>query len=187
MKSERLEAWFNWIDHAELPLCISLNQIGLKRWGRALFAAVSRLGDGVFWYALMAALPLVHGWQGAWVSAQMGLSALVGLAVYKALKNGVERPRPFVTHAQVRLRSVPLDRYSFPSGHTLHAVLFSAICLVYFPVLAWLLVPFSVLVILSRMVLGIHYPSDILAGALVGGVIAWVSFFITFQVKTYFV
>jgi undecaprenyl-diphosphatase len=42
----------------------------------------------------------------------------------------------------------------------------------YFPALAWILVPFTVLVAISRVVLGLHYPSDVLAGAAVGAGVA---------------
>ncbi|HNW79764.1 MAG TPA: phosphatase PAP2 family protein, partial [Candidatus Competibacteraceae bacterium] len=66
----------------------------------------------------------------------------------------------------------PLDEYSFPSGHTLHAVSFSIIAVYYYPVLAWLVLPFTVLVALSRLVLGLHYPSDVLAGILLGAALA---------------
>lgn len=62
----------------------------------------------------------------------------------------------------------PLDHFSFPSGHTLHAVLFSVMLGTYFPALLPVLLVFSVLVALSRMVLGLHYPTDVLAGAGLG-------------------
>ena len=67
----------------------------------------------------------------------------------------------------------PLDVFSFPSGHTLHAVAFTIIACAFFPALAWYLLPFTLLVAGSRVVLGLHYPSDVLAGAAIGGVCAW--------------
>jgi undecaprenyl-diphosphatase len=66
----------------------------------------------------------------------------------------------------------PLDEFSFPSGHTLHAVVFSTVVTAYYPPLGWLVWPFTALVAASRLVLGLHYVSDVLAGALIGASIA---------------
>jgi len=57
---------------------------------------------------------------------------------------------------------------SFPSGHTLHAVAFTVLATHYFPELLVLLGPFAILVALSRVVLGLHYPSDVAAGGTIG-------------------
>ena len=67
---------------------------------------------------------------------------------------------------------MPLDRFSFPSGHTLHAVGFSLVAAAYYPELAPLLSGVTVMVAASRMVLGLHYPSDVLAGATLGAGVA---------------
>ena len=61
-----------------------------------------------------------------------------------------------------------LDRYSFPSGHTLHATSFSILAIDAFPQLGWLCAPFAVLVAISRVILGLHYPTDVAAGAVIG-------------------
>ena len=49
---------------------------------------------------------------------------------------------------------------------------FSVVAIAFYPMLAWLLVPFTVLVAISRVVLGLHYPSDVLAVAALGALIA---------------
>jgi undecaprenyl-diphosphatase len=72
----------------------------------------------------------------------------------------------------------PLDRYSFPSGHTLHAVLFTTIAVAYAPSLVFVLLPFTLLIAASRVVLGLHYPSDVIVGALLGWMIAKLSSFV---------
>ncbi len=76
---------------------------------------------------------------------------------------------------RIRAWVAPLDEFSFPSGHTLHAVSFSIVALAYYPWLTPLLVPFSAGVALSRVVLGLHYPSDVLAATLIGVLLASLS------------
>lgn len=156
----------------DLTLCLIFNRPCATKWIRSSFALVSRLGDGAFWYALMLVLPLAFGRQALWVSVHLFVVGLSGVAVYKLLKSRTARPRPYTVNAHIHLGTVPLDRYSFPSGHTLHAAAFTLITVSYFPNMAWLLVPFSILVALSRMVLGLHYPSDVLAGAGIGSLMA---------------
>lgn len=144
------------------------NGLGSWRGVRGYFAAVSRLGDGIAWYALMTVLALTQGARGAQAAAHMAVTGLVSLLLYKGLKRWTRRPRPFAADIRVRAWIAPLDEFSFPSGHTLHAVAFTLVALAYFPLLAWALVPFAASVALSRVVLGLHYPSDVLAASLIG-------------------
>jgi undecaprenyl-diphosphatase len=102
----------------------------------------------------------------------MALVGVVGLLLYKYLKTRLTRERPYITLAGVVAGTPALDRYSFPSGHTLHAVSFTVLACYSFPALAWLCIPFAALVAASRVVLGLHYPSDVLAGAGIGAGLA---------------
>ncbi len=152
----------------ELEWCRRFNRATDRQGLERLFSAVSRLGDGVFWYALMITLPLAQGYSALPTVGRMAVVGLLCLAAYKWLKARTGRPRPCTHHALIRATVPPLDQYSFPSGHTLHAVAFSTVAVFYYPRLIWLLLPFTTLVALSRLVLGLHYPSDVLAGALLG-------------------
>jgi undecaprenyl-diphosphatase len=92
--------------------------------------------------------------------------------LYTLLKRLFVRERPFITHRGISRAAAPLDRYSFPSGHTLHAVCFTWQAAVHFPELAWVLLPLTALIAASRVVLGLHYPTDVLAGASIGAALA---------------
>jgi len=168
----RSSGWFERADAAERRLCLHLNRSVAGTAARSFFATISRLGDGVFWYGLLAVLPLAYGHAGLRASAQMGVAALLGVVIYLVLKTRLVRERPYITHLDIEAHVAPLDRYSFPSGHTLHAVCFTLLATAHFPWLAVLLVPFALLVAASRVILGLHYPSDVLVGAAIGAALA---------------
>jgi len=168
----------NQFHHVDSHLCITFNRTSHNILIRNFFKAVSRLGDGVFWYSLMALMVCVDQTHAFVPVAHMAVAGLIGTLIYKWLKVRTLRPRPFNVHQQISLRSVPLDQFRFPSGHTLHAVIFSMVAIHYYPMLSVALIPFTILVGLSRPILGLHYPSDVLVGALIGILISTLSFYI---------
>lgn len=155
--------------------CLRANRWGGRGHSRSYFATISRLGDGVFWYVLMGALILADGMTGLAASAHLAATGVIALTLYKRLKRWTRRPRPFASDARIHAWVAPLDEFSFPSGHTLHAVAFSLVAMAHYPLLAWLLVPFTASVAASRVVLGLHYPSDVLAATAIGSGLAGLS------------
>ena len=166
------------ISQWDAALCVRINRVSRKLWIGRLFGMISRLGNGLFWYALMLAL-LLWDFQGALRPVlHMIITGLTCTVLYKWIKGKTLRPRPFEFNREIILSVAPLDQFSFPSGHTLHAIAFTLVALAYYPALGWLLIPFTGLVAMSRLVLGLHYPSDVLAGAALGALIAIASFVI---------
>lgn len=159
----------------ELPLCLRLNRMR-SPFALELLRLVSRLGDWPLWVALPALVFVIEGARCATVLSHVALLALLSLPLYRTLKRFLARERPYAVHAEIARRIAPLDRYSFPSGHTLHAVAFTLLWVDYYPSLAWVLVPFTALVALSRVVLGMHYPSDVVAGFGIGMVLGSLSY-----------
>jgi undecaprenyl-diphosphatase len=164
-----------WLDQVELVACRRFNRAVSSAGWLKLFRVASRVGDGVLWYTLVAILAIAFGAEGRHVALQSLVAGVAGLVIYRSLKNVLVRERPYITHAAIVCAGRPLDRFSFPSGHTLHAVSFTVVICSSFPVLAWVLVPMALLIAGSRMVLGLHYPSDVVAGGLIGALVALVT------------
>ncbi len=156
----------------DAALCLGCNRTSRLRPVRWFFRRISRLGDGVFWYVLMGTLIAGDGRDALPTVLRMLVAGGAGLLIYKWLKRRTLRPRPFEVVPQVEAAASPLDRFSFPSGHTLHAATFSLIVAAADPALAPLVFGFATLVAISRPVLGLHYPSDVLAGAAIGALLA---------------
>lgn len=174
----RMRLYINRMHQLDSHLCVAVNHTSQYRLIRDFFRIISRLGDGVFWFGLMIAILIFNPSQGTMSVLHMGMAGLFGTLLYKWLKGKTLRPRPYEVHQDVWLTGKPLDKFSFPSGHTLHAVIFSIVAIAYYPQLSVILIPFTVMIGLSRVVLGLHYPSDVLAGASIGALIAWFSFLI---------
>lgn len=139
---------------------------------RWVFTWASRIGGAPSWLLLIALQPLLDAVAGPRRALLLlGLGG-VNLLIYWALKRSTRRQRPFERCQGIRACMKVPDPFSFPSGHTLHAVAFGVLLSAFFPGLAPLLWTFASLVAVSRVVLGLHYPSDVLMGALIGAATA---------------
>ena len=161
-----------YLDDLESGFCLHVNSLSQRAGIRNFFTVVSRLGD---WYAYVAGAAIcavLINEHAATFLVHALLNGLSSLLVYKLLKSRLVRERPYIKHLGIVCGTAPLDRYSFPSGHTLHAVGFTIIFWAYLPASIWLMLPFAALIAASRVILGLHYPTDVLVGALIGATIA---------------
>ncbi len=102
------------------------------------------------------------------VALRFALATALALVVQRTLKSAVSRVRPCLVEGGPLQRAPIPDAGSFPSGHTLHAVLAAGTAVSTLPILALLLVPLAAVIGASRVILGVHYPSDVVAGAVLG-------------------
>jgi membrane-associated phospholipid phosphatase len=141
---------------------------------------------------LVAGVPVAIGSIGlAKNDRQMFRSACVTISavalnscVTLALKYSVNRNRPFKTYPDITKKSAA-GSPSFPSGHTSSAFTLATSLSLNYP--KWYIIAPSFLwagtVGYSRMDLGVHYPSDVFAGALIGSGCAWLTFYVNKRIK----
>jgi undecaprenyl-diphosphatase len=163
-----MTAVLQYFNQLEIGLCLRVNRYGRPEAVRRFFSIISRMGDGGAWLALGGVVLLVHGARAVPFILQAVAVAVIGVTIYKLMKGRLIRERPYIANGDILCGAPPLDRYSFPSGHTLHAASFTVLFGDFEPLLLFVAAPFAVLVAISRIVLGLHYPSDVFAGAAIG-------------------
>ena len=165
----------DYIDELELGICLRINALSQKAAIRRFFTAISRLGDWPAYVIVGVACAASLEAGAPLFLIQSLLTAGAGILAYKGLKTRLVRERPYIRHNGIVAATAPLDRYSFPSGHTMHAVSFAILYSAHVPVVIWIMVPFALLVASSRVVLGLHYPTDVAVGGALGATLAYSS------------
>ncbi len=128
----------------------------------------SRSGDGYLYVLIGILLIGIDRTLGLQVFI-CGISAfLFKLPFYILIKRGTKRLRPFENNRAIAHLIAPPDKFSFPSGHTAGAFIMAGVLGNFLPMLLIPLFLWAIVVGLSRIYLGVHYPSDVIAGAVLG-------------------
>jgi undecaprenyl-diphosphatase len=139
-----------------------------KRLVSVVMPWISHSGNGYYY----PAIPLIFYFIEPRNAGAFFLSALLAFALelplYKLLKQRIKRHRPCEVVSGVHQRISPSDQFSFPSGHTAAAFVVATLISYFFPTLLVPVYCWALLVGISRIYLGVHYPTDILAGLAIG-------------------
>lgn len=161
----------------DIKILLAINGLqGKNRWLDAFSRAGAEwvVAAMMVWYGVVTAIALYPSkrhialvvllFAGSW-SVAFCLSNIIGLIL--------RRPRPFVTHPEVKLMFHPMESWkTFPSDHTMTAALIVfLVCILHLPFTAGLW-PLLVWVAWGRVFAGVHYPSDILGGLTVAGLVS---------------
>jgi undecaprenyl-diphosphatase len=163
------------IAHRDQNLMRRIHRWPAPRWIRVWMICATRGGDGWLWYG-MGLIILLFGGASRFQAVGAGaLAAAVGIAVFLRLKKATGRRRPCAIEPHCWATLLPPDQFSFPSGHTITAFAVAVSLSMVYPSLSVGLLFCAVSVAASRILLGMHFLSDVLAGALIGTTLAYLS------------
>jgi undecaprenyl-diphosphatase len=164
----------NYITIGDHCLMRRINRWHPPRWIRVWMICATRGGDGWLWYG-MGLMILLFGGDQRWVAVgSAALSAAIGVTLFLRLKKATGRRRPCMFEPHCWATLLPPDQFSFPSGHTITAFAVAVTLSRFYPDLAIGLLFCAASVAASRILLGMHFLSDVLAGAAIGSLIAYV-------------
>lgn len=154
-------------------LCLKLNGLAGRKVIDRVSYVISKLGDGSIYFFFLGVF-IVFFKKPAFVMCRDYLSGgLINHIIYKLIKNKVKRKRPFTTLEAINKIMPPPDEFSFPSGHSGGASLFFFFTLHHMSsTIAMISLVWMILIGLSRVYNGVHYPGDVLAGYIMGGSVA---------------
>lgn len=167
---------------------ISLAELGVLDWIAAhcrtawldvIMPAITHLGDsGMIWILLGLAILLLDK-KNRRTGFQVLLALLLSLIFCNLiLKNAVDRIRPFEINTMVQLLIPPPEDASFPSGHTSASFAAATVLMLTRWKGRWPALILAVLIALSRLYLYVHFPTDVLFGAIVGSLCGLLSVFL---------
>ncbi len=163
----------NYITHGDHKLMRRVNRWPAPRWVRLWMLYATRAGDGWLWYGMGIVILFFGGPERFVAVGSAMVTAGVGIAIFRALKKLTGRRRPCMFEPHCWATLLPPDQFSFPSGHTITAFAVAVSLSRFYPDLAIGLIFCAVSVATSRILLGMHFLSDVLAGAAIGTTLAY--------------
>jgi undecaprenyl-diphosphatase len=165
----------HFIESRDHRLMRRMNRWSAPTWVRMWMLAATRGGDGWLWYGLLATILIFGGADRFRAVGAAVCSTGVGIALFLWLKRLAGRRRPCHIEPHCWATLLPPDQFSFPSGHTITAFAMAVSIGVFYPLLDPLLFFIAVSIGISRIVLGMHFLSDVVAGAAIGSLLGYLA------------
>ena len=153
-----------------------VNKWPAPKWVRHSAIVATRAGDGWLWYLTGLVVLLFGGPERFTAVASAGSAAVVGIGIFVSLKKISGRRRPCEIEPHVWAHLLPPDRFSFPSGHTITAFAVAVSIGCFYPAALGLLLVGALCIATSRILLGMHFLSDVVVGMIVGSGLAVTSY-----------
>jgi undecaprenyl-diphosphatase len=163
----------SYISTRDHSLMRRLNGWRPPRWVRIWMVLASRLGDGWLWYAIGLILLLLGGANRFAAVGTATVSAAVSVTIFLKLKKLAHRKRPCATERSCWATLLPPDQFSFPSGHSMTAFSVAVPLSLFYPSLEAGLLFCALSIAASRILQGLHFLSDVLAGSALGAILGY--------------
>ena len=148
------------------------------RWVRLWMICATRGGDGWLWYPIALAILLFGGAERFAAVAAAGTGVGTGVAIFLILKRATGRSRPCALEPHCWASLLPPDRFSFPSGHSITAFAMALSIGLFYPSLIAGLLFCAFSIAISRIILGMHFLSDVIAGSMLGTILGYLAYVI---------
>ena len=164
----------SYISTRDRNLMRRLNGWRPPRWVRVWMIVASRVGDGWLWYGLGIILLLFGGPSRFVAVGAATLSAALSIGLFLRLKRITGRKRPCAIAPCSWATLLPPDQFSFPSGHSMTAFSIVVPLSQFYPALEPGLLFCALSIALSRILLGLHFLSDVLVGSALGALLGYI-------------
>jgi undecaprenyl-diphosphatase len=153
-----------------------MNHWRAPKWLRIWMIWSTRLGDGWIWCSIGITLLLFGGEMRFTAVLASATAEAATVALFRVLKNASKRKRPCQLEAHCWAHVLPPDQFSFPSGHAMSAFAIAIPLSIFYPQLQAVLVALSLSIAVSRVILGMHFVSDVVVGSLLGAGLGYGSY-----------
>ncbi len=164
------------ITRGDLSIMHRANNWVAPRWVRYYVLGATRGGDGWLWYAMGLAILIFGGDERFAALGAAGLSSVLSILLFLWLKQWTGRKRPCHIEPHCWAKLLPPDQFSFPSGHTMTAFAVAVPLSMFYPELFIGLTFCALSIAASRILLGMHFLSDVIAGAMIGTGLGFLGF-----------
>ena len=167
----------SFITKGDYSLMRRANNWVAPRWVRFYAISATRAGDGWLWYAVGLAILLFGGEERFAALAAAGLASATSILLFIGMKQFAGRQRPCHIQPHCWAKLLPPDQFSFPSGHTMTAFAVAVPLSLSYPPFAIGLLFCALSIAMSRILLGMHFLSDVVAAALIGTGLGYAGYF----------
>jgi undecaprenyl-diphosphatase len=161
-------AMFSYIAVRDHNLMRRVNSWRAPRWIRVWMICATRGGDGWLWYAMGLIIAIFGGAHRLEAIGAAAVASGTGIGLFIKLKRSFNRRRPSTIEPHCWATLLPPDQFSFPSGHTITAFAVAIPMLHFYPTLTAGLLFCAGSIALSRIILGLHFLSDVVVGCAIG-------------------